>query len=113
VQQAVAGAEQAVVVTNGRPEIAAALVEHFPGRRLSFVTQDPPRGTGDAVSVAMKSVSAERVLILCGDTPLLEAADLSALLQELEQHPDTELAFASCLVEDPTGYGRVLRNGAG
>lgn len=68
------------------------------------VIQPEARGTGDAVRCALAELPAEgRVLILCGDTPLLEADTLSFLAAQ----PGG--ALLSCLVEDPSGYGRILR----
>jgi bifunctional UDP-N-acetylglucosamine pyrophosphorylase/glucosamine-1-phosphate N-acetyltransferase len=76
------------------------------------VVQDPPRGTGDAVRVGLTAVQHERTLILYGDTPLLRARDLSGLLAALDV-PGQELSLLTALLENPFGYGRVLRDGQG
>ena len=55
----------------------------------------------------------ENTLVLYGDTPLLEVADLKALATALEGRPDASLALMTCVLEDPTGYGRVLRDDKG
>jgi len=68
------------------------------------VIQEQARGTGDAVRCALEVLPEEgRLLILCGDTPLLEQETL-ALLSEHEN------AMLTALVEDPTGLGRILRD---
>lgn len=109
-----AGAERVLVVVSltGRDEVAAALKKHLPDAPLELVIQEVPRGTGDAARVALERVHSEYVWILCGDTPLLTAQDLLALTAALDAS-GVDLCFASCLVDDPTGYGRVLRSEGG
>ncbi len=108
-----AGAERAVVVTSGRAEIEQQLSRLFEGRALSLAVQSVPRGTGDAVRVALQQVESERVLIVCGDTPLVTADDLAELLGALEQEPDVDLGVLTCELPDPRGYGRILRDANG
>lgn len=65
--------------------------------------QPEARGTGDAVACGLSELPEEgRLLILCGDTPLLTTETLLAL----EKQEGDALLTALC--EDPTGYGRVL-----
>src|SRR3954462_14803188 len=87
-----AGVERAVVVTSGRREIDEFLGLEF-GDRVSTVVQDPPRGTGDAARIGLERVQTERVLILCGDTPLVRAEELVELVAALEQPGASELAL--------------------
>jgi bifunctional UDP-N-acetylglucosamine pyrophosphorylase/glucosamine-1-phosphate N-acetyltransferase len=103
------GLERLVVVTSGHPLIEAALSSAF-GERVTTVVQDPPRGTGDAVRVGLGAVTTERVLVLCGDTPLVTASELERLFGSAE---GAELTFLSALVAEPKGYGRVLRDPSG
>lgn len=109
-----AGAGRVVVVVNPKAHdgIAAALQKHLPDAPCELVTQEVPRGTGDAARVGVAGVDAERVWILSGDTPLLTGQDLLALTASLDAS-GAELCFSSCLLDDPTGYGRVLRSDAG
>lgn len=107
-----AGAEQVVVVTSGQPEITEALEARYGKDRIAVVVQDPPRGTGDAVRVGLSAVQHERTLILYGDTPLLRAQDLTGLLQALDV-PGQELSILTALLDNPFGYGRVLRDAGG
>ena len=106
-----AGADQVVVVASPdnhvvlREVLSAAFVD----TQISIAIQDPPRGTGDAARVALAQVDAERVMILYGDTPLLQAGDLRALVS-VQAQTAVELALMSCTIDDPTGYGRVLRD---
>jgi bifunctional UDP-N-acetylglucosamine pyrophosphorylase/glucosamine-1-phosphate N-acetyltransferase len=99
------GVASVVVVTSGNAEIEASLTAAF-GDRVVTVVQDPPRGTGDAARVGLTRVSTEHVLVLCGDTPLLTARELEAVVAASRE---ASLAFMSALPSDPAGYGRVLR----
>jgi bifunctional UDP-N-acetylglucosamine pyrophosphorylase/glucosamine-1-phosphate N-acetyltransferase len=72
--------------------------------------QASQRGTGDAVAAALPHIEpAGRVLVLCGDVPLLSADTLRTLLQA----PPDALAILTAVLDDPTGYGRILRNAQG
>jgi bifunctional UDP-N-acetylglucosamine pyrophosphorylase/glucosamine-1-phosphate N-acetyltransferase len=107
-----AGARDVVVVVgHGREEVSAYVATAF-GDRVRTALQDEPKGTGHAVLCALPAVpaSAERCLILYGDTPLLHAAELAELDASLGDAP---LAMLTMQVDDPTGYGRVLRDAAG
>jgi bifunctional UDP-N-acetylglucosamine pyrophosphorylase/glucosamine-1-phosphate N-acetyltransferase len=107
-----AGADQVVVVTSGQPELSQALRQRYGEDRIAVVVQDPPRGTGDAVRVGLSAVKHQRTLILYGDTPLLRAQDLSGLLAALDV-PGQELSILTALLDNPFGYGRVLRDASG
>jgi bifunctional UDP-N-acetylglucosamine pyrophosphorylase/glucosamine-1-phosphate N-acetyltransferase len=107
-----AGADQVVVVTSGQPEISQALVARYGSERITVVVQDPPLGTGHAVKVGLDAVKHDRSLILYGDTPLLRAPDLSGLLAALDT-AGQELSILTALLEEPFGYGRVLRDEVG
>lgn len=72
------------------------------------VLQPEARGTGDAVRCALEALPAEgRVLILCGDTPLLRAETLARIVEP----PGG--AILSAELENPTGLGRMLRDDDG
>jgi bifunctional UDP-N-acetylglucosamine pyrophosphorylase/glucosamine-1-phosphate N-acetyltransferase len=108
--------EVVVVVGRGRDEVVAYLARAF-GARVRTTVQEEQRGTGDAarVGLAVVGADAERVLVFYGDVPLVSAGDLEAAARELDadaEHP-ASLAMATCVVDDPTGYGRVLRDGEG
>ncbi|HLV19082.1 MAG TPA: bifunctional UDP-N-acetylglucosamine diphosphorylase/glucosamine-1-phosphate N-acetyltransferase GlmU, partial [Pseudomonas sp.] len=74
---------------------------------LNFVVQEQQLGTGHAVAQARPHLSAERVLILYGDVPLIEAATLQRLLEQVN---DRQLGLLTVELADPTGYGRILRD---
>lgn len=71
------------------------------------VIQEVARGTGDAVSCALEVLPAEgRLLILCGDTPLLQGETLQLLVEQGD-------AMLTAVVPDPFGLGRIERNEEG
>jgi bifunctional UDP-N-acetylglucosamine pyrophosphorylase/glucosamine-1-phosphate N-acetyltransferase len=73
------------------------------GGGWKIAIQPEARGTGDAVACGLSQLPEEgRLLILCGDTPMLTTDTLAALAS---QEGDCLL---TALCEDPTGYGRVL-----
>ena len=74
---------------------------------VRWVLQAEQLGTGHAVQQAMPGTPDDnRVLILAGDVPLLTARTVSRLLAET---PSTEMAVLTVDLEDPTGYGRIVR----
>jgi len=79
---------------------------------VSTAVQQEQRGTGDALDVALDALPADitRVLVLPGDTPLLRPATLAALLAV---DPELPLGMLTAVLDDPTGYGRVLRDSEG
>jgi len=81
-------------------------------RPVTTVVQPAPRGTGDALDVALATLPADisRVLVLPGDTPLLRPETLAALLAV---DPAVPLGMLTTVLDDPDGYGRVLRDPSG
>ncbi|MGH7296254.1 MAG: bifunctional UDP-N-acetylglucosamine diphosphorylase/glucosamine-1-phosphate N-acetyltransferase GlmU, partial [Polyangiaceae bacterium] len=51
----------------------------------------------------------ERLLVMNGDVPLVRGDDLRAVLAPLDRTDEPMLALATCVVDDPAGYGRILR----
>jgi bifunctional UDP-N-acetylglucosamine pyrophosphorylase/glucosamine-1-phosphate N-acetyltransferase len=81
----------------------------FPGPGIRWVLQAEQLGTGHAVQQAMPNTPDDnRVLILFGDVPLLMPATLRRLL---DATPAEDLAVLTVDLDDPAGYGRVLRDG--
>ncbi len=107
-----AGVDAVVVVLgHGRELVESALHERF-GDRVRTALQAEQRGTGDAVRCAMDAVGddMERVVILYGDCPLVRPATLRRLL---DAQGEAELALITASLDDPTGYGRILRSPGG
>ncbi|MDQ3772613.1 MAG: bifunctional UDP-N-acetylglucosamine diphosphorylase/glucosamine-1-phosphate N-acetyltransferase GlmU [Actinomycetota bacterium] len=100
-----------IVVTSARKdEVGSSLeAEGFSG--LDLVVQDPPRGTADAARVALEALDEVQgqILVVPGDTPLLNFHSLKALVLEHEAR-HASASFMSARATDPTGYGRVIRD---
>lgn len=80
---------------------------HFAHADVNWVLQDQRLGTGHAVAQAMPSIPAEgQVLVLYGDVPGLQTATAQTLLQEGSEG----LAVLTVHMDDPTGYGRIIRD---
>ena len=77
---------------------------------LTFVVQDKQLGTGHAVAQALPAITADTVLVLYGDVPLIEVETLQRLLTKVN---DTQLGLLTVTLQDPTGYGRIVRDGEG
>ncbi|HEY5241537.1 MAG TPA: bifunctional UDP-N-acetylglucosamine diphosphorylase/glucosamine-1-phosphate N-acetyltransferase GlmU [Polyangiaceae bacterium] len=107
-----AGCEEVVVVVgHGRQMVEEYLARAFPGGRVKTAIQEQQRGTGDAARVGLAAVrkAAASILLMNGDVPLVRGDDLRAVLAPLDLEKAPALSFAVCVVEDPTGYGRVVR----
>ena len=92
-----------VVYGHGGEAVQSAIAK--PGVR--WVLQAEQLGTGHAVQQAMPGTPDDnRVLILAGDVPLLTASTLSRLLAET---PQDDMAVLTVDLDDPTGYGRIVR----
>jgi bifunctional UDP-N-acetylglucosamine pyrophosphorylase/glucosamine-1-phosphate N-acetyltransferase len=104
----------AVVVGHGREQVAAYLASVDP--EIRAVVQEEQHGTGHATRVAMEALTETdgeiegTVLVLFGDTPLLSTETMSAVLAE-HQRADRAVTVLTAIPDDPTGYGRVIRDG--
>jgi bifunctional UDP-N-acetylglucosamine pyrophosphorylase/glucosamine-1-phosphate N-acetyltransferase len=101
-----------VVVGHAREQVTAALAELDPAAKA--VVQEQQHGTGHAVRVALEALGplTGTVVVVPGDAPLLTTATLQALVERhAEQAAATTLLTA--VLDDPTGYGRVVRDAQG
>ncbi|MGH8864854.1 MAG: bifunctional UDP-N-acetylglucosamine diphosphorylase/glucosamine-1-phosphate N-acetyltransferase GlmU [Burkholderiales bacterium] len=111
--QQLAGEHVAVVVGYQGKDVRAAIEAGGPRTPVIIVEQTRQLGTGHAVQQARdmfrrlgKALST--YVILNGDTPLLQAETLQALLQ-LHQDEHAAVTLLTATVDDPAGYGRVVR----
>ncbi|MCU7648255.1 bifunctional UDP-N-acetylglucosamine diphosphorylase/glucosamine-1-phosphate N-acetyltransferase GlmU [Pseudomonas piscis] len=95
-----------VVIGHG----ADAVRERLAADDLNFVLQDKQLGTGHAVAQAVPFIQADTVLILYGDVPLIEVETLQRLLK---QAGPEQLGLLTVELDDPTGYGRIVRDANG
>jgi bifunctional UDP-N-acetylglucosamine pyrophosphorylase/glucosamine-1-phosphate N-acetyltransferase len=107
----------AVVVGHGREQVSkevTAVGERL-GRSVQAAVQDAQLGTGDAVRCGLQVLPAGltgAVVVTYGDVPLLEPSTLAALLAE-HTTADAAVTLLTAELTDPTGYGRVVRDGRG
>ncbi|TDA68736.1 MAG: bifunctional UDP-N-acetylglucosamine diphosphorylase/glucosamine-1-phosphate N-acetyltransferase GlmU [Clostridia bacterium] len=105
-----AGLSDIAVVVGHRADLVARSL----GERYTYIHQEPQRGTGDAVRLALEAMPAEvdDILVLPGDTPLVTAATLQGLVA---RHHEAGGAATLVLArpESPGGYGRVRRGADG
>ena len=108
-----AGASPVVAVVGHQgEEVQAAVRRTFPNAPIRFAVQAEQKGTGHAVRCAEEALRdySGPVLILYGDVPLLREETLTALL-EAYRESGAPLALVTTLLDNPTGYGRVVRDG--
>jgi bifunctional UDP-N-acetylglucosamine pyrophosphorylase/glucosamine-1-phosphate N-acetyltransferase len=106
---ATAGVVQAarVIVVYGHG--GDSVPETFRGSGARFVLQEPQLGTGHAVMQALPHLpESGTTLILYGDVPLTRPDTLRRLLAH-----EGVLALLTTELDDPTGYGRIVRDGGG
>jgi bifunctional UDP-N-acetylglucosamine pyrophosphorylase/glucosamine-1-phosphate N-acetyltransferase len=104
-----------VVVVGHRAEwVTKTLADVAPENlEIEFVQQAAPLGTGDACAVALTGLPDDAgedadVVVLPGDAPLLRPPTLAALVRA-HREQDAAAALLTAEVEDPAGYGRVVR----
>jgi bifunctional UDP-N-acetylglucosamine pyrophosphorylase / glucosamine-1-phosphate N-acetyltransferase len=96
-----------VVIGHEADRVRAAL-EHT---GVSFVLQPEQRGTGHALMVARESLADyDNVIVLSGDAPLISSETIGRL-RNFHLEEQAAMTLLSADLENPTGYGRVLRNG--
>ena len=79
---------------------------------VRFIRQEPQRGTGHALMCAAKSLAGyEQVIVLSGDAPLISSTTIE-ILRDFHQRNRAAMTILSAHLENPTGYGRVIRAGA-
>jgi bifunctional UDP-N-acetylglucosamine pyrophosphorylase/glucosamine-1-phosphate N-acetyltransferase len=104
-----------VIVVGHKEELVK---EALDGRDVHYITQSPQLGTGHAVQVAWPEIEkgaekgGDTVLILAGDMPLVRTITLRKLI---ERHitDRSGVTFLSGELDDPAGYGRVIRDRRG
>jgi bifunctional UDP-N-acetylglucosamine pyrophosphorylase/glucosamine-1-phosphate N-acetyltransferase len=87
------------------------VVKAYLGPKMNVVYQKRLLGTADAIKAVLPRLKGYRgnVVILCGDAPLLKKESLKHLLKRHSQ-AKAVCTFLTVHLEDPTGYGRVIRD---
>ncbi|WP_151670960.1 bifunctional UDP-N-acetylglucosamine diphosphorylase/glucosamine-1-phosphate N-acetyltransferase GlmU [Nitrincola schmidtii] len=93
-----------VVIGHGADRVRQQLTH----QAVTIAMQEQQLGTGHAVAQALPACQSDGVvLILYGDVPLIQATTLQALLQQAQQG---HLGLLTVVLQDPSGYGRIVRN---
>jgi bifunctional UDP-N-acetylglucosamine pyrophosphorylase / glucosamine-1-phosphate N-acetyltransferase len=106
-----------VVIGHGREAVEARMTELAGslGREIHTAVQDQQLGTGHAVACGLSRLQGRptgTVLVSYGDVPLLDADTLRGLLAE-HRESGNAVTVLSAVVDDPSGYGRIIRDGDG
>jgi bifunctional UDP-N-acetylglucosamine pyrophosphorylase / glucosamine-1-phosphate N-acetyltransferase len=106
-----------VIVGHQADKVEDAVRQELGENGARFIMQTEQRGTGDAVMVAREALqhAGSTLLILSGDVPLINAQTLGALVHQHRTHRGRGAActLLSVRLDDPTGYGRVVRDEEG
>ena len=101
------GAEKTVlVIGHGADQVKSTVT-----RDVAYVEQTEQLGTGHAVQQALPMLEPnDTVLIGYGDVPLTKPETFKQLIDDVT---DSNIALLTVIMEDPTGYGRIIRDDAG
>jgi bifunctional UDP-N-acetylglucosamine pyrophosphorylase/glucosamine-1-phosphate N-acetyltransferase len=107
----VINAEKTIVVIGHQ---ADRIQEKFKDPRIHFVLQEEQLGTGHAVLQAVPFFRSftGTVLILCGDVPLVKPETLRSFMETFWRN-ESILSVLTAVIENPFGYGRIIRSPAG
>lgn len=108
------GASDAVVVVGHRKEAVIAAFAARPASEkfgIRWVEQPEQKGTGHAVLCCREALAGryDRVLVLCGDGPLIRPETLRTIMQRHEAD-GAAATLATATLDDPSGYGRIVRD---
>ncbi len=96
--------EKIVVVTGSSAELVK---DYLKDSSVEFAVQESQKGTADAVMAAKDCINDNgKVLILCGDMPLVTYETLSGFINTVKE----DIAFISVKMQHPKGYGRIIRS---
>jgi bifunctional UDP-N-acetylglucosamine pyrophosphorylase / glucosamine-1-phosphate N-acetyltransferase len=109
-QKVVPAQDTFVIIGHEAERVCAAVA----GTGVNFVLQAEQRGTGHALMVAREALSGnkyDQIIVLYGDAPLITAATVKRL-SDFHLAEKATMTVLSADLEDPFGYGRVIRKGA-
>lgn len=103
------GVDRVIAVVGYRAELVRAAIDGRP--RVEFVLQSEQLGTGHAVMICRELLanSDGPVLVVTGDSPLMQSDSVAALLADFRRSP-AACVLGSVRKDDPGGLGRVLRD---
>ena len=97
-------ANTVIVYGHGGEQVKASVT----GEQVAWAEQAEQLGTGHAVAQAMPYVKEDMVLVLYGDVPLIRPETLKDFVATVD---DSTLALMTLTLDDPNGYGRIVRDG--
>ncbi|MBP9665112.1 MAG: bifunctional UDP-N-acetylglucosamine diphosphorylase/glucosamine-1-phosphate N-acetyltransferase GlmU, partial [Pyrinomonadaceae bacterium] len=101
-----------VIVGHQAENVKAVVDQEFRDERVCFAIQEKQLGTGDAIAATRPRYanSDSTIVVLTGDVPLITTSTIRAMI---DQHGSAGCAatLLSVRLPDPTGYGRIVRNG--
>ncbi|HEY4554015.1 MAG TPA: bifunctional UDP-N-acetylglucosamine diphosphorylase/glucosamine-1-phosphate N-acetyltransferase GlmU [Bacillaceae bacterium] len=102
--------EKTVTVVGHGAELVQTVLEG----KSEFVLQAEQLGTAHAVMQAREALSGKKgtTLVICGDTPLIKAETMEALIRQHEEQGG-KATILTAYTEQPDGYGRIIRNEQG
>lgn len=105
------GFEQIIIVVGHKGEEVEAALRDYP---VSFVWQREQLGTGHAVKMAKEALAGftGTTLVAAGDVPFLSINSIHDLFTT-QQNEGAVATCLSAIFEDPTGYGRIIRDSSG
>ncbi len=102
-----AGVDHCAVVVGHQRQ---AVLQTLEGFAVTPVIQDQQLGTGHAVLCAQAACAqTDQVMILCGDTPLIQAATLREMIA-VHRERQAQLTLMTTMLDQPFGYGRILND---
>lgn len=108
-----AGAQRCILVVGYKSELVREALAGVDG--VEFVEQTEQLGTAHAVQMAEPVFEGQPigdVFVLAGDGPLIRAQTLSRLV-EVHRRTNAAATLATSIIDDPTGYGRIVRGSDG
>ncbi|MBO4591064.1 MAG: NTP transferase domain-containing protein, partial [Eubacterium sp.] len=104
-----AGATEVIVIVGYEGQLVKREILDI----VEFAEQHEQLGTGHAVMCARDKIGTEGdVIVLCGDTPLITAETIKKL-HDVHKKESNGVTVLSAKVDDPTGYGRIIRDDKG
>jgi bifunctional UDP-N-acetylglucosamine pyrophosphorylase/glucosamine-1-phosphate N-acetyltransferase/UDP-N-acetylglucosamine pyrophosphorylase len=104
--------DRVLVVVGYREDLVRETLAHR--TKVEFISQTEQLGTGHAVMICREKIADHEgpVLVLAGDSPMIQPSSLDQLLQLYDQEQPAAI-LGTLLKEDPTGLGRIVRDTAG
>lgn len=100
--------KQTIVVCGYKAELVKQTFTNWP---IDWAIQEQQLGTADAVRSALPQLQqTDKVLVLCGDVPLIEP---QTLLRLINNTPQNSLGLLTVIARDNKGFGRIIRDNTG